>query len=225
MPRTGRSPSPQISVIEFRHRLLRWFTANRRHFLWRRKRVTAWQVLVSEFFLRKTAAAQADPVIREVLRLAPNPAALVKVRRERVARLVRPLGLQNVMAKAIREIAKTLVRDHGGRVPRDPEALLALPHVGRYMVNSVRTVAFGDPQPIVDANIMRILHRVFGQEEAIEVHKADRLWDFAARLLPRRDPEKAKSINWALVDFGALVCRARSPLCGDCPMRRGCPWP
>ncbi|MBN1478194.1 A/G-specific adenine glycosylase [Candidatus Sumerlaeota bacterium] len=225
MTRGGRSSSPPISVAGFRRRLLRWSAENHRHFLWRRRRVTAWQVLVSEFFLRKTSAPQADPVIREVLRLAPNPAALLRVRRERLARIVRPLGLQNVRAKAIREIAQTLVRDHGGRVPRDPEALLGLPHVGRYMVNSVRTVAFGDPQPIVDANIMRILHRVFGQEEAIEVHRADRLWDFAARLLPRRDPEQAKRINWALVDFGALVCRARSPLCAECPMRRDCPWP
>ncbi len=212
-----------MTPAAFRRRLLAWFEKNRRTFLWRRRRVTAWQVLVSEFFLRKTGAAKVDAVVRELLRTAPTPAALAAMRRAQIARLIRPLGLQNVRAKAIHEIARTVIRDHGGRVPRDPEALRALPHIGRYMVNAIRTVAFHDPQPLVDANIMRILNRVFGKRPAVEIHKADRLWNFAAQLLPRGDPERGKALNWALVDFGALVCTARSPRCAQCPMRRGCP--
>jgi A/G-specific adenine glycosylase len=211
-----------MTPTAFRRRLLAWSEGNRRHFLWRRRRVTAWQVLVSEFFLRKTGAAKVDPIVRELLRVAPNPSAMAGMRRSQIARMIRPLGLQNVRAKAIREIARTVVREHAGRVPRDPEALRSLPHVGRYMVASVRTVGFDDPQPVVDANIMRILHRVFGLKEAIEIHKADHLWDFAARLLPRGDVEGGKAVNWALVDFGAMICKARSPLCSQCPMRRSC---
>jgi len=207
----------------FRRRILRWFDANRRHFLWRRKRVTAWQVLVSEFFLRKTGAPQADPVIRSLLRVAPNARALAALRRTQITRIIAPLGLQNVRAKAIHQIARTLVREHGGRVPRDPDALLALPHVGRYMVNSIRTVAFRDPQPIVDANVARILNRLWGHEIPIEIHKADSLWDLMRALMPARNAERAREFNWALVDFGALICTARTPKCGICPMRSDCP--
>jgi A/G-specific adenine glycosylase len=184
--------------------------------------VTPWQVLVSEFFLRKTGAAQGDPVVRELLRRAPTPRAMASMRHASLVKLITPLGLQNVRAKALREIARTLVREHGGRVPRDADVLRALPHVGRYMANSVLTVGFGEPRPVVDANIMRIMNRVFGVPTAIEIHKADSLWEFAQRFLPRGDVEKSKEVNWALVDFGALVCRAREPLCPECPMRRTC---
>jgi A/G-specific adenine glycosylase len=236
--RVNKSTGQQIARV--RRLLLAWFDRNRRPFLWRRRRVTPWQVLVSEFFLRKTGAAKVDPVIRELLRRAPTPAAMARVRRREIARIIHPLGLQNIRARAIHEIAKTLVADHGGRVPRDPEALRALPHVGRYMVNAIRTVGFRDPQPLVDANIMRILHRVFGLPEAVEIHKADALWDAAARLLPRRPAaelrddegraelrdddvrERGRDLNWALVDFGALVCTARAPRCPECPIRGMC---
>lgn len=208
----------------FRRRLLAWFDSNRRRFLWRRRRVTAWQILVSEFFLRKTGAPQADPIIRALLARAPNPRAMARMRQSEIRKIIQPLGLQNVRAKAIHEIANRIVKEHSGRVPRDPEVLAALPHVGRYMVNSIFTVAFGQPQPIVDANIMRMLHRIWGFENAIEIHKADDLWAFMERLMPKRNAELAKEFNWALVDFGALICTARNPRCGECPMLRDCPW-
>lgn len=221
-PRSDRAKGQAIDASWFRRRLLAWSDANRRRFLWRRRRVNPWQVLVSEFFLRKTGAEKVDATVRELLRRAPTPAALAAMPRHQLLTLIRPLGLQNIRARALKEIAETLVRDHGGRVPRDAAALRALPHVGRYMVNAVRTVGFRDPQPVVDANIMRILHRVLELPLAVEVHKADHLWEAARHLMPRRSVERGVQFNWALVDLGALVCTARAPRCPVCPLRARC---
>lgn len=213
----------RVSPAWVRRRLLTWYDTNARRFVWRRRRASPWLVLVSEFLLRKTGARKVDPIVRELIRLAPSPEALLRVPPRRIGSLIHPLGLQNMRARALRQIAGTLVAEHGGRVPRDAEALAALPHVGRYMVNSVLTVGFGEPRPIVDANVMRLLHRVHGVREVVEIHRADNLWDLAGRHLPKGDAESAKRLNWALVDFGALVCTARAPRCLICPLRERCP--
>lgn len=169
--------------------------------------------------LRKTRAEAAEPVIKELFACYPTLVSLAEADPEDLTKMLRPIGLHRIRAEAIKRVARTLVDDHGGKVPCDLETLQALPHVGRYAANAVLCFAFGLPTPIVDSNVVRLFNRLFGTERPVEVHKADGLWDFAKKLLPK---DKPREFNWALLDLAATVCTPRKPTCAICPVVRYC---
>lgn len=203
----------------YRNRLLRWYCSNQRHFFWRTEPISPYKVLVCEMLLRKTRADAVEPVADMLLRRYPNPQKLASARRSSLETMLRPLGLFRVRAMALRKTAKTIVREHGGRVPRTEDALICLPHLGRYGVNAVLCFAYGQRRPIVDVNVVRTFGRQFGFKKPVEIHKADKIWDFAEQLLPR---VRFKEFNWALLDLGALVCKPARPRCSVCPVSFYC---
>jgi A/G-specific adenine glycosylase len=98
--------------------------------------------------------------------------------------------------------------------------VLALPGVGRYTAGAVVSFAYGQPAPILDTNVRRVLSRIFGRQRATSPAGEDRrLWALAEAVIP---DGKAWAFNQALMDFGATVCTARTPRCPTCPMRRLC---
>jgi A/G-specific adenine glycosylase len=110
--------------------------------------------------------------------------------------------------------ARTVVDEHGGVVPRDLDALLALPGVGPYTARAVLAFAFGDDAAVVDTNVARVLARLSG--DALSARAAQALAD---DFLPSGH---AWEWNQVLMDFGATVCTARSPMCGSCPLEAQC---
>ena len=116
--------------------------------------------------------------------------------------------------------AQVVVRDHGARVPSDPEAFAALPGVGRYTQGAVLSIAFGQPLPVLDGNVARVLARLFALALSVrEPAGAKRLWKLAADLVPMRAPG---DWNQALMELGATVCLPRSPRCEVCPLATHC---
>lgn len=203
----------------FRRSLLRWGSSNRREFLWRELDASPEVVLLSEMLLRKTKAEAVEPVVREMIDLHPDIGALAYADEEGLANTLRPVGLNRIRAKAVKGVAAQLIEKHGGKVPGDLDALLSLPHVGRYSANAVMCFVFGEPRPIVDSNVVRVFARVFGTRKPTEVHKANDLWDFAEGLVPKDTP---RDYNYALLDFGAIICRPRRPHCSRCPLSGMC---
>ncbi len=118
---------------------------------------------------------------------------------------------------ALSEAARTVVREHGGRVPRDPAALARLPGVGPYTAAAVASIAFGVPVAAVDTNVARVVARARLAAEPHEVPPG-RLRALADSWLDAEDPG---SWNQALMDLGREVCRPR-PRCGICPLAGGC---
>ncbi len=112
--------------------------------------------------------------------------------------------------------ARTIVDEHGGVVPRDLDALLALPGVGPYTARAVQAFAFGDDAAVVDTNVARVLARLSG--DALTARAAQEMADDA---LPSGH---AWEWNQVLMDFGATVCTARSPMCGSCPVEEKCAY-
>ncbi len=122
-------------------------------------------------------------------------------------------------SRNLHRAARTVVGRHGGKVPRDPEAIRALPGVGPYTASAIRSFAFGDAVAILDTNAARVLQRVFGvRGDRRRSRVARRLWALAAAVTP----ERAYDFNQAIMDLGATVCTARRPRCPRCPMRRMC---
>ncbi len=132
------------------------------------------------------------------------------------------LGLQNRRAQQLVEMARLVLRDHGGAVPCNAAKLTDLPGVGRYTANALLCFAADQPVPIVDSSIGRVLTRFFSLDFRGRPNLDNRVWAHAAGLVPT-DPEVAKKYNYAVLDFAALVCTPK-PKCTECPIAEGCSY-
>jgi A/G-specific adenine glycosylase len=201
--------------------LVEWFATAARDLPWRRPSGDPWAVLVSEVMLQQTPVARVEPVWREWTARWPTPAALAAASPAEVIRAWGKLGYPR-RALRLREAAIALTERHGGAVPADVAALEALPGVGTYTARAVACFGHGRPQPVVDTNVRRVVARlVHGRAEAGPARTAD-LADIAA--LAPADPARAVCFSVAVMELGALVCVARTPRCGACPVRDRCVW-
>jgi A/G-specific adenine glycosylase len=198
-----------------------WYATAARDLPWRRPGVDAWAVLVSEVMLQQTPVARVEPVWRDWMARWPTPAALAA---ESPAEVIRAWGKLGYPRRALRlrEAAAAVVERHGGVVPADVPALEALPGVGTYTARAVACFGHGQPQPVVDTNVRRVVARlVHGRAEAGSARGSD-LTDVAA--LAPADPERAVRFAVATMELGALVCVAGTPRCAACPVRDRCAW-
>ncbi|MFT4220763.1 MAG: A/G-specific adenine glycosylase [Microbacterium sp.] len=205
--------------------LIAWYRANARDLPWRRAgfraRFGAWGVLVSEFMLQQTPVARVIPHLDAWLGRWPTPADLAA---EPPAEAVRQWANLGYPRRALwLHRAAVEVRDrHGGVVPRDVDALLALTGIGDYTARAVAVFAYGDRHPVVDTNTRRVLARaVDGCSQPGPPSPRD-LAAMAA-LLPE-DLAQAAVLNAATMELGAVVCTARAPRCEACPIASACAW-
>lgn len=198
-----------------------WYRTNARDLPWRQPDFDAWGTLVSEIMLQQTQVARVRVAIVEWLQRWPTPAALADAPTHEVLRAWGTLGYPR-RALRLQDAARAIVEHHGGSVPRDVQALLALPGVGDYTARAVAVFHFGDRHPVVDTNVRRVVARaVHGQAEARPAAKHD-LRDVAA-LLPA-DSDEAALTSIALMELGALVCASSAPRCDACPLAFDCAW-
>jgi A/G-specific adenine glycosylase len=206
---------------ELHARLLGWYAGAARDLPWRGG-ASAWGVFVSEVMLQQTPVARVEPVWHEWMRRWPSPADLAA---EAPGEAVRAWGRLGYPRRALRlHAAATAMRDdHGGEVPDTEAALLTLPGVGVYTAAAVAAFAFGERTTVVDTNIRRVLARVASAQQypAPALTRAE--YELAATLVPE-DREDAATWNVAVMELGALVCTARAPRCGSCPITSLCAW-
>jgi A/G-specific adenine glycosylase len=168
--------------------------------------------------LQQTQVATVLPFYKEWLRRFPNFDALAAASEHEVLHVWQGLGYY-ARARNLRATAIAIVKKHGGKFPRHLAAIEDLPGIGRYTANAVATFAFDQSVPIVEANIARLLARLFDVQIPIDTSAGrEILWSRAKELLPQRG---AGTYNSALMDLGALVCVAR-PRCDACPAKGFC---
>ena len=164
--------------------------------------------------LQQTRVETVVPYYERFVARFPDLRALAIADEEDVLREWSGLGYY-ARARNLKRAAEVVLRDHGGRVPRDPEALRALPGVGRYTAGAISSIAFRKPAPLVDGNVARVLSRFVGERRLGQAA----LWRLAEELVP---PERPDLFNQALMELGATVCAPRAPRCSGCPLQRGC---
>jgi A/G-specific adenine glycosylase len=201
-------------------RLTRWYGVEGRHDLpWRQTR-DRYAVLVSEVMLQQTQVARVVPYWEGWMDRWPDTRALAGAETAEVIRAWSGLGY-NRRAVNLQRAAREAVSLYGGRLPRKPQELRALPGVGPYTANAVACFADGQRVPVVDTNVARVIARaVLGVADGRRV-ALPRVEEAAVSLLPVRG---ARHRNLALMDLGAMVCQARQPACAECPLRSGCAW-
>ncbi|MCU1531723.1 MAG: A/G-specific adenine glycosylase [Arthrobacter sp.] len=202
--------------------LAEWFESHARELPWRAAECTPWGVLVSEIMLQQTPVVRVLPVWDEWLQRWPEPAGLA---REPSGEAVRSWGRLGYPRRALRLHATAVaIRDnHGGKVPETYAQLLELPGVGSYTAAAVAAFAFGRRETVVDTNIRRVHARLFSGTALPSQALTAAEMRLAAQLLP---DDAGASVRWnaSVMELGALVCTARVPKCGECPVRTSCAW-
>jgi A/G-specific adenine glycosylase len=202
--------------------LLAWYARHARDLPWRAPGTTPWSVLVSEIMLQQTPVARVVPAHQKWLARWATPAALAA---EPAGEAVRQWGTLGYPRRALRlhQTATILTARHGGAVPADLDALLALPGIGPYTAAAVASFAFGQRHAVLDTNVRRVLARLVAgrARPAAAVSAAE--GRLAESLLPA-EPAVAARWSVALMELGALVCSAAGPSCAACPVARDCAW-
>ncbi|WP_299056503.1 A/G-specific adenine glycosylase [uncultured Nocardioides sp.] len=202
--------------------VLRWYDEHARVLPWREPDASAWSVMVSEYMLQQTPVVRVLPVHTAWLERWPTPADLAAVPTGEAVRAWGRLGYPR-RALRLHAAAVAITERHGGEVPSDLDALRALPGVGEYTAAAVATFAFGRRHVVLDTNVRRVIGRVVTGVEAPPASLARAERELAADLLPDDEPTAA---TWsvAVMELGALVCTARAPACGACPVADVCAW-
>jgi len=169
--------------------------------------------------LQRTQASQVVDVYVGFLHDYPNLDSTRSLTARKLRTYLAPLGLAK-RVPLVKGALSRLLKDHNGRVPRTYSELNALPGVGPYTANAVRCFAHGSSVALVDANIVRILTRVFGIRSRKRLRTDAQFAELAGTMLAATRP---REYNWAMIDLGAAVC-TRTPHCSRCPLSALCEW-
>lgn len=202
--------------------VVEWFAVNARDLPWRRPGFSAWGTLVSEFMLQQTQVARVVPILLDWLERWPTPADLAAAPPAEVLRAWGRLGYPR-RALALHACATAIAERHGNRVPEDVDVLLGLPGIGDYTARAIAAFAYGHRHPVVDTNVRRVLARAVSGTAQPAAPSARRDLPAMTAVLPD-DRAAARAFNAAMMELGAVVCTARAPRCGECPLASSCAW-
>ena len=178
---------------------------------------TPYQLLVAVVLSAQATDKSVNLATRELFKVAPTPAKMVALGQDRLIDHIKTIGLFRTKASNVIALSRLLLERHGGEVPRDREALQALPGVGRKTANVVLNVAFGEPTIAVDTHIFRVANRT-GIAPGTDVDAVEhRLEKFTA------DEFRKDAHHW-LILHGRYICKARAPKCWRCPIAEWCEY-
>lgn len=198
--------------------LLTWYAANKRDLPWRKTK-DPYKILVSEIMLQQTQVEQVIPYYRRFIKRFPTITKLAKSSPDDVLKIWEGLGYYR-RAGYLQKAANIIVRDFGGKIPRENEMLRSLPGFGPYTCGSVLSIAYNIPQPAVDGNVVRFISRLFRIETDISRPSTKkRIEENVCRLFP---VGKASEFTQALMEMGAIICTPAKPACSKCCVRKLC---
>ncbi|HHY85555.1 MAG TPA: A/G-specific adenine glycosylase [Verrucomicrobia bacterium] len=228
MNQTLRTRQRGAAIRRTALRLLDWFDRHARDLPWRRTR-DPYAIWVSEIMLQQTQVKTVIPYWTRWMRRLPTLRHLARARASTIHKLWEGLGYYT-RVRNLQKAAKVILTRHGGRFPETFDDVLALPGVGRYTAGAICSIAFNQPTPVLDGNVIRVLTRVFGIAGDPRTRTVNaRLWTLAEDLViasrdnaTRGRRDACSRLNQSLMELGALVCTPRQPDCGACPLAAHC---
>ena len=210
----GAAPAQDQMVQQ----LLFWWDENQSDLPWRRSK-DPYAIWVSEVMLQQTQIASVIPYYERWMHRFPDIESLAVAPLEDVLNLWQGLGYYS-RARNLHAAAAVLVEQYNGRLPRDQAALLRLPGIGRYTAGAIASIAFNQPAPVVDGNIVRVLSRLEDLDQDVtKTGTRNYLWRLASALVPADRPG---DFNQALMELGQKICLPAAPRCNDCPLAGNC---
>ncbi|MDE1920579.1 MAG: A/G-specific adenine glycosylase [Candidatus Omnitrophica bacterium] len=197
--------------------LINWYAKHKRDLPWRRTN-DPYKIWISEIMLQQTTVATVVAFYEKWIRLFPTVHDLARAPLQAVLKQWQGLGYYN-RARNLHQAARILIKEHNGVLPQDRQAISSLPGFGPYTTGSVLSIAYDMPLTIIDANVRRVVMRLLGISGEADTKKDPGINEFLLKVLPAK---KAGDFNQALMELGALVCRAKGPLCLSCPVGKYC---
>jgi len=218
--RAGSSRAPFIGrpLVQ---RLISWFKGNARDLPWRRTR-DPYAIWASEIMLQQTQVKAVLPYWGRWMKSLPDMRSLAGASEQKIHKLWEGLGYYH-RVRNMQKAARMILTEHDGEFPSDFEQVLALPGIGRYTAGAICSIAFNQPTPILDGNVIRVLTRLFGISGDPREKKTNAaLWSLAQALVEAAAPNSCSQLNQSLMELGALICTPRNPRCGVCPVSSRC---
>ena len=199
--------------------LLEWFKEHARVLPWRESPLP-YYVWVSEIMLQQTRVEAVKPYFHRFIQELPDVQSLAECDEERLLKLWEGLGYYN-RVRNLQIAARTIMEEYGGKIPKDYKELMKLKGIGHYTAGAVSSIAYGQPVPAVDGNVLRVITRVCADDSNIMKDAFKRQVEEA---LTHINPEdNASAFNQALMELGATVCIPNGePLCSQCPWKEFC---
>ncbi len=228
--------------VNFQRALLSWYHKHKRDLPWRKTR-DPYAIWISEIMLQQTQVATVIDYYHRFLKKFPTLKSLAQAKEEEVLALWSGLGYYS-RARNLQAAAKKILQEHQGKFPKDPDAILALPGIGRYTLGAIASIAFNQALPLVDGNVIRVYSRFFALKGSPSDTKfVKKIWEIAEEIISslsqrevRRDfklknppqspftkgEENPGDFNQALMELGATVCTPKNPICLLCPLSSDC---
>jgi len=204
----------------FAQKLLEWSKTTGVSYPWRQTD-NPYDVLVSEFLLRKTRADKASEVYTKLLNKYPSLGDLNKADTDEIRSVVNSLGLGKTRSIWMKNCLKKICERFGNRISSEDRIYQALDKNQKYLRSALQCFAYDENCAILDVNVSRVIERMFSIDLGKEPHKRTFAWVLASILVPEKF---YKEYNWALLDLGRLICKARKPACDICPLRKSCEY-
>lgn len=205
-------------VTWFRKELLQWFSKNGRRFFWRNPSTSPFAKIIAELLLQRTTAPAVSGYIKKFIKQFPSWDSLAAARIKTIENALKPLGLWRRRALSLKALSIE-IKGRGNKFPKDRKTLESLPGIGQYMANAILVLRFGIPQPFLDTNMARLLERFFGPRKLADIRDDPYLQKLAHRVVNHK---RTVEINYAILDFGALICKSVNPKCDICPLAEKC---
>jgi A/G-specific adenine glycosylase len=205
-------PQRNFELLEARRALLAWYRQQGRKLPWRNT-ADPYAVWISEVMLQQTQVSRIVPYYERFMKRFPDVNTLARAGWRQLLPYWRGLGYYG-RGRNLLKTAKLVSREHGGRIPKDLETLQTLPGIGPYTAAAIASFAYSACVPAVDTNVQRVVERLTGCPPEGAQEAAKSLFFLAGR--------SAASLNHALMDLGAELCRSGSVRCSACPLRTHC---
>ena len=204
--------------MSFSGKILDWYHQNKRSLPWRNS-IEPYKIWLSEIILQQTRVAQGTPYYLRFVEKFPTVYHMANASEEEVLKLWQGLGYYS-RARNLHATAKIVVNQYNGEFPDTCKELLKLKGVGDYTASAISSICFNEPQAVVDGNVYRVLSRYFGID--IPINSAEGIKYFKSLAEKVMDVNDIRDYNQGIMEFGAIQCSPKKPLCLHCPLNESC---
>ncbi|WP_249872755.1 A/G-specific adenine glycosylase [Oceanobacillus saliphilus] len=207
-----------FNISTFQNDILSWYGETKRDLPWRRER-DPYKIWVSEIMLQQTKVDTVIPYFNRFIDKYPTVYELAAANQQDVLKTWEGLGYYS-RARNLQNAVREVVEKYDGKVPSTPKELSSLKGIGPYTKGAILSIAYNQPEPAVDGNVMRVFSRLLMIEEDIAQPRTKKLFEeYVRQVISEEDPS---SFNQAIMDLGATICTPKSPACMFCPVQEHC---
>lgn len=204
--------------MDFSTILIHWYHQNKRDLPWRTTK-NPYHIWLSEIILQQTRVEQGLSYYLKFIENYPTVDDLANANQEEVLKLWQGLGYYS-RARNLHFTAQQIVSNHQSKFPETLKEIKSLKGIGDYTAAAILSFSHNQPYPVIDGNVYRVLARIFGVTEFIDTPKGKKVFTaLAEELLDRKNPA---TYNQAIMEFGAIQCKPKLPLCDDCCFQQHC---